>query len=499
MPAKPSQLTRCLGARIAVREDVRLDHSLHFLNRLWILAAISVFGLPATARLARAQENIAPTGTAIFGASSALIGGTDVSIVNQGSISELNDGVSVTDAALLEVQGAFAINAVGTSGQNGNGADTYAGGSTANQFDFVGILFPEPAFGVTSVRVQHYLANDGGWWGPYSGPPTSSPLAASDLTSPQVQTTTNGGITWSNVASATTDYVAKYTGIPRGTGFPNATAGPFATLTFAEQNGIDGIRLIQNGAGNVDAGPGFIGVTELEVIGKPQELKLTVNTSTGVVSIDNAVQNDIAFDLYRIGSPSGSLNANGWDSLENPSGNPPGFPSGNGSGNGWEELGHPNDSLVAEGYLAGSSTIAPSDAALSLGRLFAPGGAHDLTFRYRTANGRFIDVESVEYVTQPALFGDYNSDDVVDAADYVVWRKHFGSEVTLYNDSTPGMVNGDDLLEWSRHFGETVGGTASATADASRVPEPGGVLLLLGHAYGAWLMQRASSAPTCRV
>jgi hypothetical protein len=492
MPAMPSHAARLLEAEIVLRRHVPW-HAVEIAARCRrLLAVITSVWLFSMVSVASAQENLAPSGgTPIFGASSALLGGTDVTIINQGSISELNDGVAVTEAALLGVQGAFLINANGSAGQNGNGVDTYAGGLTANQFDFVGMLFTEPVFGVSSVRVQHYLANDGGWWGSYGGPPTGAPLAASDLASPQVQVTTNGGASWINVASATSDYIAQYTGIPRGTGFPNATAGPMATLTFAEQNSINGVRLIRNGAGNVDAGPGFIGVTEFEVIGIPQELRLIVNTASGMISIDNAVQSDIDFDFYKITSPSGSLNEGGWNSLENPSGNPAGFPAGDGTGNGWEILGTPDDSLVAEAYLMGSSTLGPTDAPLMLGNLFVPGGVHDLTFRYRTASGRFVDVENIEYVTEPSVTGDYNGDGAVDAADYVVWRKHLGSASVLYNDNTPGMVTQEDYTEWREHFGDVASGVVTAATNRIAVPEPGGVILLLGHAYGALLMQRA--------
>jgi hypothetical protein len=64
----------------------------------------------------------------------------------------------------------------------------------------------------------------------------------------------------------------------------------------------------------------------------------------------------------------------------------------------------------------------------------------------------------------PALPGDYNDDGVVDAADYVVWRKNDGSQA------------GYDL--WRTNFGRTAGsGTLLAT---EVVPEPsGGSLSLL--------------------
>jgi hypothetical protein len=60
----------------------------------------------------------------------------------------------------------------------------------------------------------------------------------------------------------------------------------------------------------------------------------------------------------------------------------------------------------------------------------------------------------------PGLPGDFNKNGVVDAADYVVWRK---------TDTTqPGYNN------WRTNFGRT-----SAAASSSAVPEPTGWLLLI--------------------
>ncbi|MBA3482404.1 MAG: hypothetical protein H0T51_11365, partial [Pirellulales bacterium] len=219
-----------------------------------------------------AQENIAPIGTPIIGAGSDLTGANDVTVAHTGPIEEVNDGVLNSNLA----PNGFTIDADGQAGSNGNGVDTFAGGVTENRFDFVGVLFAQPQFGVASVRVQNFLANDGGWWGANGVVAGGVPLAAADLTSPQLQVTVNGGSTWTNVA-ASSNYVSQYTGAVRGTGFPNATSGPFATFTFATQNGINGIRLIGSGGGPAD-GNGFIGVNEFEVLGMPQELALEVNT-----------------------------------------------------------------------------------------------------------------------------------------------------------------------------------------------------------------------------
>jgi hypothetical protein len=418
-----------------------------------------------------AQENIAPLGSAIFGAGGGLSGASDVTVDHFGPIGEINDGVSNPN---LAPQG-FTIDADGQLGANGNGVDTFAGGVTTNAFDFVGVLFAEPQYGVTSVRVQNFLANDGGWWGPTAAVAGGAPLSAADLAAPLVQVTFNGGVHWSSVAAQSSDYVAKYTGVVRGDGFPNATSGPLATFSFAQQNGINGIRLIGNGAGPAD-GNGFIGVNEFEVIGVPQELALEVNTTTGRVRIVNTVQTSIALDFYKVTSAAGSLDvsAAGWNSLQNPLSNPPGFPSGNGSGNGWEELGNLNDTLAAEAYLLGASTLAPGEA-ITLGELFDVGGAQDLALRYRAAGGALVDVAAT-YVAHDAA--DFDNDGDVDAGDLAAWKGAYGNGFTADADQD-GDSDGADFLTWQRELGGS-GGAAVA------VPEPA-ALIPLGCSVAAFM------------
>jgi T5SS/PEP-CTERM-associated repeat protein len=67
----------------------------------------------------------------------------------------------------------------------------------------------------------------------------------------------------------------------------------------------------------------------------------------------------------------------------------------------------------------------------------------------------------------PATPGDYSQNGVVDAADYVIWRK--GLE-TIYTQ--------DDYNVWHAHFGQTAGSGATASENAA-VPEAATVVLLL--------------------
>jgi hypothetical protein len=436
------------------------------------LLAMAAVGCWCIARpVGAVVRNIASHATPIMGTAVDSAGTHDVLIANAGPLGEVVDGVANANLAA----NAYIINGSGSAGANGNGADTYAAGWPTYQFDYVGVTFAEPQFGVSSVRVQNYLANDGGWWGPTSIIAGGAPLTAADLLAPVVQVTSDGGVTWENLA-ATTNYVQQYTGVVRGTGFPNATSGPLATFEFTPQNGINGIRLIGEGAGPAD-GSGFIGVNEFEVFGAPQELALEVNRTDGRVRLVNQANSAVSFDLYRIDSPGGALDVSldGWNSLQQPSRNPANFPAGNGSGNGWEALGTPSATTVAEAFLLGNSTLLPGSA-VSLGRLFS-GVAEDLTLRYRTAAGTFISVAAT-YVTRPALAADFNDDDQVDAADLAIWRSGFGG--TGDGDANgDGRVDGVDFLLWQREF--TANSAAVSTIHA--VPEPTSVVLA-GLAFG---------------
>jgi hypothetical protein len=66
----------------------------------------------------------------------------------------------------------------------------------------------------------------------------------------------------------------------------------------------------------------------------------------------------------------------------------------------------------------------------------------------------------------PDLFGDYNGDGTVDAADYVAWRKTDGTQYG-YNS-------------WRAYFGETIGsGAGNDSTASSGVPEPASLALFL--------------------
>lgn len=90
-----------------------------------------------------------------------------------------------------------------------------------------------------------------------------------------------------------------------------------------------------------------------------------------------------------------------------------------------------------------------------------------------------------QVVTLP---GDYNNNDSVDAADYVLWRRYNNTAVTLANDSTPG-TNPTDYDVWRGRFGQMAGSGLGVSSNAA-VPEPDACVLLMFAAAGSCLRRR---------
>jgi hypothetical protein len=156
---------------------------------------------------------------------------------------------------------------------------------------------------------------------------------------------------------------------------------------------------------------------------------------------------------------------------------------------------------LSDASLLGSSLVVADEAALNgtliveLASGFVPSiGAE---FRLLTAAGGvsddFEDVQlpalpshigwkltynPTEVLLQVVVPGDYNGDGVVNAADYVVWRKTLGD--TGNNLAADGNVNGEidagDEIVWREHFGQTA--SSGASADAG-VPEPNSLAVLM--------------------
>jgi hypothetical protein len=84
-------------------------------------------------------------------------------------------------------------------------------------------------------------------------------------------------------------------------------------------------------------------------------------------------------------------------------------------------------------------------------------------------------------LTSLTVPGDYNGNGIVDAADYVVWRKGLGTTYTQ-----------NDYNVWRANFGRTAGSGSAAIATAA-VPEPVTVVLLM-FAAASWCLLRRRAA-----
>jgi hypothetical protein len=93
------------------------------------------------------------------------------------------------------------------------------------------------------------------------------------------------------------------------------------------------------------------------------------------------------------------------------------------------------------------------------------------------AGGARIDIGAFELQTAaPTLLGDYNDDGSVDAADYVVYRKHAGTSTPLPNDAIGGVIGAAHLNQWKANFGNTLppgaGGGMGTGEVVNQVVEP---------------------------
>ena len=98
-----------------------------------------------------------------------------------------------------------------------------------------------------------------------------------------------------------------------------------------------------------------------------------------------------------------------------------------------------------------------------------------------------LDVHSTTVVLSVTSTGDYNGNGVVDAADYVLWRKSLGqSGAGLAADGNGnGVVDAPDYDFWRARFGNVVAPGAGVGEIAAAVPEPATAMLLLAGLFFA--------------
>jgi hypothetical protein len=118
----------------------------------------------------------------------------------------------------------------------------------------------------------------------------------------------------------------------------------------------------------------------------------------------------------------------------------------------------------------------------SMGGTFPKDGALSLT-QSGTATNSPTNLQGVTGFVNlggPEPTGDYNDNNTVDAADYIVWRNTLNAaanpEGSGADGDSSGTIDAGDFTYWRERFGDTVSGLGAA----SSVPEPApGILALL--------------------
>jgi hypothetical protein len=151
------------------------------------------------------------------------------------------------------------------------------------------------------------------------------------------------------------------------------------------------------------------------------------------------------------------------------------------------DLSQPNKVLVHE--MTGSSSFLSQSEVIAHFGLGANAGTIDLIEIEWPASGivqQFTDVAPNQRLTVVERLADYNSNGIVDAADYTVWRDSMGSSITAWTGADgdgSGVVDYGDYALWRRSFGMVAGAIGGGGSSLSRVavavPEPTAAMLLL--------------------
>jgi hypothetical protein len=226
---------------------------------------------------------------------------------------------------------------------------------------------------------------------------------------------------------------------------------------------------------------------------------LRVNLTSGQMSVLGGDVIPVPINYIDITSANGVLNGASLSGLstrtpDSVDGTDPDTIPGSSSGEKWQVL-SATDNRLTEAFLLGSSTFLNSRNE-SLGAVFDTSTSpanRDIIFTYTTIFGDIVN-GLVQYFVPAGVNGDYNNNGVVDAADYVLWRKHLNTPTTLPNDSTPGVALGDYTV-WRTNFGRTASGSG---ASLSAVPEPATSQLALVLVFTFMLAGTRRSIPAMR-
>ena len=222
-------------------------------------------------------------------------------------------------------------------------------------------------------------------------------------------------------------------------------------------------------------------------------VSLQVNRANGEIKLKNNVNVALPIEYYDINSAGGALSTSGWTSVD----------GNTAPGAGWDKAGGANANFLSELNLTEAGFSFPALGELTIGSAYNSSifgnGPGDLSFTIGHIAGAVLS-GSVEYIgVAPVggVAGDYNDNDVVDAADYTIWRNHLNQTFQLQNEGgiSPGVVDAADYAFWKSRFGATSGSGAGAASDAA-VPEPVAMVLFACGLLGIGSRRRRTSFNT---
>jgi hypothetical protein len=335
----------------------------------------------------------------------------------------------------LFYEGSPPIDAKGWQGYIANNSSGDSGGAlrakNAAYSGFHDILFAATSASGSAVNLQ--TARDGGSFSPgtYDFSMSVTRFASSLVIDASLSRGTSFAQTWED--AVVTD--------------PDLLTFNFNRVGFLSAN-ISADRIT---FANVDVAVESVPTLSLQV--------LTTGANAGAMRLVNSVGMPVDIEYYEIKSPSGSLNVDGWHSLDDQAQIPP--PAG------WNEAGGVDAHLLSEANILGSTVVA-ADGVLLLGRGFDPGGVRDLQFSVGLTGNRLV-AGPVQYIEA----GDLNADGAVDAIDLTSWRGQFGAQGQADADFD-GDADGPDFLAWQR----VVGNSSPAIGSRALVPEPSAPILM---------------------
>jgi endonuclease I len=167
--------------------------------------------------------------------------------------------------------------------------------------------------------------------------------------------------------------------------------------------------------------------------------------------------------------------------------------------------------LISGNPGAFSTNVTPLSIAAGLGHTFAAmintattgtfSGTYLLSLSDENLTGaqnKSIFLTLSGQIAPAVLAGDYDNNGVVDAADYVTWRKSLAAGTSLPHNETAtvGVTDQQDYDVWRQNFGATGSGSGSSlNSTAGSVPEPASTALLVIALTGMHLVSMRRRSP----